>query len=164
VTTIPDFKALLLVKASDVRFHRSDSMTPCPCRTPEGFKDPVWHLQNPAAPMCEENGYLPDPVATTDAIVKAFMQPIQSTRATRLSTEELLQMFGEIQADDHLGIFPCDWNNIGITFRNWGRAAEDYIEYAGERFTVVNANLIPDPDDGNPAHHWEVGCRLIGNT
>jgi hypothetical protein len=91
------------------------------------------------------------------------MQPIQSTRATRLSTEQLIQMFGEIQADDHLGILPYEWLGVVLNFREWGRAGEDYVEYNGQRFTVVNANLIPDPSDGNPSHHWEIGCRLVGD-
>ena len=165
MSNIDRFLTLLLLRGSDVRYHRNDSMIPCPCRTPEGYRDPVWHLQNPTAPVCDEQGMLVDVGATTDMTVKAFMQPIQSTRATRLSTEQLLQMFlGEIQGDDHLGIFPCTWQGSAINFRDWGRAGEDFIEYYGQRFTVVNSNLIPDPSDGNPAHHWEVGCRLISDA
>lgn len=110
-------------------------------------------------PVCNENGMLPG--TPVDVIVKAFMQPIQSTRATRLSTEQLIQMFGEIQADDHLGIFPCEWASTTLDFYGWGRAGEDYLVYNGRKFTVVNSNLIPDPSDGNPAHHWEIGARLI---
>jgi hypothetical protein len=142
-----------------VLYHRDDSLTPCPCRTPEGFRDPEWHAQHPASPVCNPAGMLPG--TPVNVIVKAFMQPIQSTRATRLSTEQLIQMFGEIQADDHLGIFPMEWASQPINFRDWGGATEDYVEYNGQRFTIVNANLIPDPDDGNPEHHWEVGARLI---
>jgi hypothetical protein len=164
MTTIPQFIALLTTNGSSVRYRRSDSMVPCPCRTPEGFRDPIWHLQNPEAPMCDENGMLAESGTTADIIVKAFMQPIQSTRATRLSTEQLLVMFGEVQADDHLGIFPYTWLNTVLNFRDWGRSGEDFLEYNGQRFTIVNANLIPDPSDGNPAHHWEVGCRLISNA
>jgi hypothetical protein len=93
--------------------------------------------------------------------VKGFIQPIQSTRATRLQTELLQLFFDEIQADDHLGILPVVWQSTSLNFYDWGRSGEDYIEYNGRRFTVVNANLIPDPADGNPAHHWEVGLRLI---
>lgn len=159
MSNIPQFLALLTTNGSSVHFHRDDSNTPCPCRTPEGFRDPVWHLQNPSAPVCNENGMLPS--GGVDVVVKAFMQPIQSTRATRLSAEQLEQMFGEIQADDHLGIFPCEWASETLDFYNWGRAGEDYVTYNGRKFTVVNANLIPDPSDGNPAHHWEIGARLI---
>jgi hypothetical protein len=159
MTTVGQFLSLLATNGSNVRYRRQDSTTPCPCRTPEGFRDPIWHLQNPAQPVCDVNGMLPG--AITDITVKAFMQPIQSTRATRLSTEQLLQMFGEIQADDHLGIFPIQWSSTTLNFRNWGRAGEDFVEYDGQRFTVVNANKIPDPSDGNPDHHWEIGCRLI---
>jgi hypothetical protein len=162
MSTIPQFLSLLTAKGSDVQFKRDESTIPCPCRTPEGYRDPIWHLQHPAAVMCNESGMLPG--VGVNMTVKAFMQPIQSTRATRLSTEQLIQMFGEIQADDHLGIFPFTWANQQLNFRDWGRAGEDYLIYNGEKFTVVNANLIPDPDDGNPAHHWEIGARLIEST
>jgi hypothetical protein len=60
-----------------------------------------------------------------------------------------------------LGIFPCEWAGFGLDFYNWGSSGEDYVSYHGRKFTVVNANLIPDPDDGNPFHHWEIGARLI---
>lgn len=160
--TVGDFIALVTARGSNVFYRRADSLTPCPCRTPEGFRDPEWHDANPGAPMCDENGMLPDPTLTVALNVKAFVQPIQSTRATRLSTEYLTQMFGEIQQDDHLGIFPEAWQSTPLNFSNWSQSGEDYIEYAGQRFIVVNANLIPDPADGNPRHHWEVGLRMIG--
>jgi hypothetical protein len=160
MSTIPKFKSLLTLRGSDVRYRRQDSAVPCPCRTAEGFRDPEWHIENPGQPFCDANGFLAIS-GVTDVTVKAFFQPIQSTRATRLSTEVLLQMFGEIQADDHLGIFPYDWGTTTLNFRGWGPSGEDFLEYATQRFTVVNANLIPDPEDGNPYHHWEVGCRLI---
>jgi hypothetical protein len=162
VSTVGSFVALASQRGSSVLFHRADSMIPCPCRTPEGFRDPEWHDANPTQPVCNEEGMLPDPTNTTEITVKAFVQPIQSTRATRLSAEYLTQMFGEIQSDDHLGIFPVDWQGKSLNFADWSQAGEDYIEYAGRRFIVVNANLIPDPSDGNPRHHWEVGLRLIG--
>lgn len=159
MSTIPNFKQLLTRKGSDARYKRDDSTVPCPCRTPEGFRDPEWHISHPSDPVCNEAGFLPG--VTTDVIVKAFVQPIQSTRATRLADERQIIPASEIQADDHLGIFPCDWNGTTLEFRDWGRSGEDFIEYAGQRFTVVNSNLIPDPDDGNPFHHWELGMRLI---
>lgn len=161
--TVGDFVALATAHGSNVLFRRADSLIPCPCRTPEGFRDPEWHDANPTQPMCNENGMLPDPAHTVEITVKAFVQPIQSTRATRLSTEYLTQMFGEIQLDDHLGIFPESWLGVPLEFDNWSQSGEDYIEYNNERFICVNANLIPDPADGNPRHHWECGLRMIGS-
>jgi hypothetical protein len=154
------FLALLTANGSDIRYRRGDSLVPCPCRSPEGFRDPIWHLENPAAPICDENGMLSSPATTRDLIVKGFMQPIQSTRATRLTSEDLLIIFGEVQADDHLGIFPYQWAGVTLNFRDWSSSGEDYVEYAGQRFTIVNSNLIPDTD-GDPYHHWEVGARMI---
>jgi hypothetical protein len=100
------------------------------------------------------------PGSPIDITVKAFIQPIQSSRATRLSTERLVELFGEMQADDHLGIFPISWLGIGLDFYGWGSAGEDYIEYDGRRFQVVNANKFPGPE-GMSDHHWEVGLRLV---
>lgn len=159
--TKEQFNGLVMRRGSRVKFHRANTTIPCPCRTPEGNRDPIWHLQNPDAVVCNEAGFLPD--ATIDMEVKAFVQPIQSTRATRLTGEYLLQMFGEIQADDHLGIFPMEWEGISLTFDDWSPSGDDYIEYLGHRFTVVNNNTIPAPDNGLP-HHHEVGLRVITNT
>ena len=161
MSTVPRFLALCAAKASNVRYRRVDSMFPCPCRTPEGFRDMEFHKLNEAFPMCNEQGMLPDPANTNDLTVKAFVQPIQSTRATRLAEERGLIPPGEFQMDDHLAIFPYTWAGVTLNFREWGRSGEDFIEYAGERFTVVNANLLPDPSDGNPYHHWELGLRLV---
>jgi hypothetical protein len=159
VSHVQQFHKRLVRNASTVVFHRDDSTTECPCRTPEGNRDPIWHAQHPMAQVCNEAGFLPD--AAFEMEVKAFVQPIQSTRATRLTDEYLVQMFGQVEANDHLGIFPCEWNGREITFDNWGSSGEDYVVYAGKRFTVVNVNTIPDPSDGNPFHHHEVGLRLI---
>jgi len=116
---------------------------------PGSFSPPV---------MCNESGLIPSPV---DIMVKAFCQPIQSTRATRLSTEYLQEVFGNIEADDHLGIFPVNWAGQRLEFHDWAQDGADFIEYNGERFFCINANMIPDPGDGNPEHHWELGLRML---
>jgi hypothetical protein len=161
MSTVPAFLTLLNYHASYARYFRSsDSSVPCPCRTPEGFRDPGWHLSAPPdTPVCNEAGMLPtDPV---DLVVKAFVQPIQSTRATRLSTEYIQEVFGTVEADDHLGIFPISWGGVELKFDLWSQSGDDFIEYDGKRFFVINSNIIPDPGDGNPKHHHEVGLRLI---
>lgn len=159
--TVSDFITLLSAHGSIAQYHRSDSMIPCPCLTPEGFRDPEWHIANPSEPVCDENGMLPDPANTVDISVRAFVQPAQSTRLTRLSDEYLEQMFGDIQTDDHVGIFPCAWSGSTLDFYDWSQSGQDYILYNNRKFLVVNANLIPDPDDGDPYHHWECALRLI---
>ncbi len=160
MTTVPEFLTLLETNGSDVGYHRESTMVPCPCRTPEGFRDPEWHLANPSEPVCNAEGMLPGPGDVTK-MVKGFIQPIQSTRATRLSAEYVEQLFGEVEADDHLGMLPIQWGTTTLDFYAWSQTGSDYIEYDGRRFLVVNANKLPDPSDGNPNHHWEVGLRLI---
>lgn len=159
-TPIQDFIALVSEHGSDVLYHKDDSLVPCPCRTPEGFRDPIWHLQNPLAPECNQAGMLPSP-DTVNFMVKAFIQPVQSGAVRRLTTEQLIQFFGEVESDDHLGIFPTEWGGEVLNFYQWGAATEDWIEYNGRQYTAVSTNLIPDPATGNPFHHWEIGLRLV---
>lgn len=156
---VENFLEIVNRHGSYARFHREDWTVKCPCRTPEGYRDPEWHLLNPNAPVCNEQGMLSGP--TTSMWVKCWVQPIQSTRATRLSAEYIGMLVGEFQSDDHLGIFPVYWNGTRLEFREWSQHGEDFIEYNGRRFMVVNANLFADPLDGNPEHHWEVGLRLM---
>jgi len=40
MSTVAEFLALLSSNGSDAIYHRDDGATPCPCRTPEGFRDP----------------------------------------------------------------------------------------------------------------------------
>lgn len=159
MSLISRFLALVAAKGSDVTYHRESGGTECPCRTDEGFRDPKWHLANPLAPLCNEEGYL---ASTVDAFAfKGFVQPIQSTRATKLTSEQIIELVGEIQEDDHLGIFPMAWGGNVIDLTGWDDSGTDFIGYNGDRYTIVNVNVIPDPSDGNPNHHQEVGMRLL---
>lgn len=151
------FLGLLQARGSDVTFHRDFGTVDCPCLTPEGYRDPAWHLANPTAPVCNADGKLP---AVDEFLIKAFVQPAQSTRATRLSSEVLQQMFGQVQADDHFGILPLTWGGNTLNFDDWSQDGVDYIEYFGKKFFIVNVNILPDPADGQP-HHAEVGLRVI---
>ena len=162
MSTVPRFLNLCQNNGSPVKYHRDQSYVPCPCRTPEGYRDPEWHKNNSAV-ICNEAGMIPQPGTTSEVVVKGFVQPIQSTRATRLQDERILALISEVQADDHLAILPVTWAGVTLNFYEWGGAVEDWVEYNGRRFHVVNANLIPDPADGNPWHHWELGMRLVGD-
>jgi hypothetical protein len=161
VSNQQDFIGLLHNHGSDAIYHRSESVIPCPCLTPEGFRDPEWHDANPSEPVCDERGFLHDPNATTEITVKAFVQPSQTTRATRMAPEYLQEMFGEIQQGDHIGIFPCVWNGVQLEFYDWSQNGEDWLFYNGRNYMVVAANLFAAPDTGAPRHHWEVGLRLM---
>lgn len=160
MTATSDFISLLSLHAQSVRYHRQESVIPCPCLTPEGYRDPEWHEANPTAPVCDENGMLPDPSSTADLMVKAFIQPSQSTRATRMAPEYLATMFGEFQEGDSIGIFPESWQGTLLNFYDWGQSGEDWLLYNGRYFTVVAGNLFPAPDTGAARHHWEIGMRL----
>jgi hypothetical protein len=163
-STVAQVNALFQLHGSDVRFFRSDSKVVCPCATPEGYRDPSWHIQRPTAPVCDPSGHLPDPAATVDVAVKGFVQPVTSARGAKLPPETIIEMFGlEVETDDHIAMFPVYWNGVFLNFYNWGRSVEDFVEYNNRRFTVVNANMIPDLD-GNPEHHWEVGLRLVSGA
>lgn len=141
---------------SNVTFHREEPGTSCPCRTPEGFRDPAWHRDNSSAPICNEQGFLAPIV--TEFPVSAAVQPPRF-RGNR-GSQRVNDLLGEVQADDKIGFFPCEWNSHIVNFYDWSDAGEDYIVYDGRRFTCVSADKVPDVD-GNPAHHWEVGLRLL---
>ena len=158
MSNVPRFLNRLSISGSDTVYHREEGTLPCPCRTPLGYRDPKWHALNPAAPVCNEQGMLTQTV--TQAVVKAFVQPVQAGAVRRLTTEYAQQLFGEVQMDDHLGIFPLVWGGVTLIFYDWSQSGEDYVLYDGRRFLVVSANKIPDPADGLP-HHWEVGLRLM---
>lgn len=153
--TVPQFLSVLSQMGSDVTFHREEGGIPCPCRTPEGFRDPAWHRANPDEPVCNEQGFLAN---VTEFVVKASVQPAR-TRYYRPS-QRADELLGEVQRDDKIGIFPTEWANNIIDFTGWSDAGEDFIVYDGHRYLAVSADKIPDID-GDPNHHWEVGLRLI---
>jgi len=161
MATEQQFLALLDKNGSSVIYNRPSDGTPCPCRTPEGYRDPIWHIQHPNSAMCNEGGWLPD-ANDIQITVKAFFQPIQSTRATRLRSQYVMEDFGEVETGDHLGIFPLDWQGVSLNFYDWPSGGEAWVSYDSRRYTVVHSNKISDPDGGLP-HHWEVGVRLISS-
>lgn len=154
--TATAFQSLLMTMGSDVTYHREEGGAPCPCLTPEGFRSPAWHKANPFAPVCNERGILA-PVVIEFA-VKASVQPVRSS--TRRVGERAVELFGEVEQDDHIGIFPVNWNGHALAFNDWSEAGEDFIVYNARRFYAVSADKLPDVD-GDPDHHWEVGLRLL---
>lgn len=158
---VAQFERLVSSRGSLVTYHREDGGVPCPCRTPEGYRDLKWHRDNPTEPMCNEKGMLPATV--TNLAVRAFVQPVQAGAVRRMTSEYAQQLFGEVEMDDHLGIFPLEWGGTTLDFYDWPQGGADFILHDGRRFGVVSANKIPDPADGN-MHHWEVGLRLLTNV
>lgn len=157
MSTVAQFNGLLQARGSDVVFQRDQGTVDCPCLTPEGYRDPAWHLAHPTATVCNAHGKIPILVSL---LIKAFVQPAQSTRATRLSDEFFQQLFGVVRADDHFGILPLEWSGTTLNFDDWSQDGDDFIQYNGEKFFIVNVNIIPDPSDGQP-HHAEVGLRVL---
>src|ERR1043166_1410174 len=141
-STLAAFIAMLNQMGSDVTYHREEGGTLCPCVSPGGFRSPAWHLANPLAPVCNEKGLLN--VSTTSLVVKAAVQPLRDSRLR--NNERLLSLFGEIQQDDHLGVFPVNWLGTPLNFYDWSDSGEDYIVYDGRRFMVAAADKLPDID------------------
>ena len=156
--TKEDFEALALAHASPVVFHRESGGTPCPCLSPEGYRSLTWHRDHPSEPLCNEQGRIN--AVIVDVAGKAFVQPVQSGATRRLTAEFIEAMFDEVQADDHVGIFPESFAGITLNFNDWDQSGEDYIIYNSRRFMVVSLNVIPAPDTGL-FHHYEVGLRLV---
>lgn len=159
MSNVARFVNLVTANGSDAIYHREGAGTiDCPCKTPEGYRDLKWHRDNPTEPMCNEQGELQ--AAVTELGIKGFIQPVQSGATRRLTSDYATQLFGEVEADDHVGIFPLSWAGTPLDFRDWSAAGEDYILYDSRRFIVRNSNMIPDPAGGGN-HHWEVGLRLV---
>lgn len=156
--TIPALLALLTAHGSDCIYHREHDGAPCPCRTPEGNRDPAWHIANPAAPVCNEIGYLP---VVEEFSVKAAVQAVSAGGIRRSRASERIEgLFpGEVQSDDHIGIFPVVWEGHTLDFTDFSDTGEDYILYDNRRLIVVSQDKLPDID-GDPNHHWELGMRL----
>lgn len=151
-----DPTTLFANKGALVTIHREGHTTVCPCLTPEGFRDPIWHLNNPDAPVCNDRGYLPAPIETT---IKGFVQPTFAMR--RIGNQVIEEAFGEIQIDDHIGIFPMVWNNVPVDFENWSQAGDEWVGFNDMEFIVVGWTRIPDPANAQNYHHWECALRRI---
>src|SRR5688500_19351512 len=137
MSNVARFLALLSLNGSDVTYHREQGGTLCPCRTPEGYRDLKWHRDNPGAPICNEEGRLAGGI--TDAAIKGFVQGVQAGAVRRLTSDYAQQLFGEVEMDDQLGIFPLVWNGVSLDFYDWSQTGADFIIYDGRSFTVVSA-------------------------
>lgn len=156
-STKPLLVKMLNEMGTDVTFHREDDGTPCPCRTPEGFRDPAWHRAHPADPVCNEQGFLTVPV---EFIVRASIQPARIGAALSRINQVADKLLGDVLSDDKVGIFPCRWGSYTVDFNGWSEAGEDYILYDGDRYMAVAYDKLPDLN-GDTDHHWEVGLRRL---
>lgn len=95
-----------------------------------------------------------------DRDIKGFVQPAFISTRSR-SNQLLMESFGEIQADDHIGIFPIMYNNFEIDFSDWSNSGTDWIEFNGMRFIAVAWNQLPAPDNTSVNHHWEIALRRV---
>lgn len=143
-------------KGADVLVHRERHSVPCPCLTQEEFRDPIWHKDHPLEPVCNDRGFLADSI---ERIVKGFVQPTFAMR--RIGNQVIEEAFGEVQIDDHIGMFPMIWNNAAVDFENFSQAGDEWIEYNNLRFMVVGWTRIPDPANPNNYDHWELALRRI---
>lgn len=156
--TVARFHEMLRTMGSNVAFHREIGGEECECLTPEGFRDPAWHVANPDARVCNEQGML---VTAVEFVVKASVQPaVGGQHGLTRHSQQSDALLGSVQKDDKIGIFPCRWNNHVLNFQGWSQAGNDYILYDGDRYLVVAWDKLPDVD-GDPNHHIEAGLRLV---
>lgn len=106
---------------------------------------------------CNDDAMIP---IVDERRVKGFVQPAFISTRSR-SDQILLEAFGEMQADDHIGVFPLTYDEYALDFSDWSDAGSDWLEWNGLRFIAVTANLLPAPDNANVNHHWEVALRRI---
>lgn len=151
---------LMNKKGTTIVWHREADLAPCPCLTPEGFRDPTWHAAHPQAIVCTDAGFLPDPFLVN---FKGFMQPISMGRTGRGSSvrQYVAEMFGDVRVDDYVGMFPYDWYGQILDFSDFSQKGDEWIEWNGWRFIIIAWPLIPDPFDTSKFHHWECLLRRI---
>jgi hypothetical protein len=149
------FDSILASNGTPVIYHREEPGVYCPCRTPEGFRSPAWHKANPSEPVCNEQGILP---VVVNFPVNAFVQPATGGQRGR-GAERISLLLGEVQRDDHFGVFPTTWQGNVLDFSTFSDTGEDYILYDGRRFIVVASDKLKDTD-GVTDFSWEVGLRL----
>lgn len=116
-------------------------------------------LSQADVPECNDDAIIP---VIFERKVKGFVQPAFISTRSR-SNQILIEQFGEMQADDHIGVFPLQYENYQLDFTDWSDAGSDWIEFNGLRFIAVAWNLLPAPDDASVNHHWEVALRRINN-
>lgn len=154
-STASRFRDVLARYGSDIVYHRESGGTLCPCLTPLGDRDPVWHIDNPGEPVCNEEGML---AVVTEFTIKGSIQPV-ITGYSRPS-QRANQLLGDIERDDKIAILPCTWSNQSVDLSDWSEAGSDYLVYDGSRYAVVSYDAFPDVN-GDPRHHYEVGLRLL---
>jgi hypothetical protein len=142
-------------RGAPVLLHTEGDLVPCPCRTPEGYRDPVWHKAHPDEPICNEEGFLDDPIELN---VKGFVQPaFYGGRNVPIT-----QTFGEIRNDDHIVMFPMQTpSGVELDFTTWTDTGADYILFNDLKLIVIGWSKIPDPHDASKFHHWELLLRRI---
>lgn len=149
------FLNLINRRGVNVTYHKETDSLPCPCRTPEGYRDPEWHLNNPSSPECNNNGYLFNSV---EFITRAIIIPASSGGR---KARDLVQVFGEIKTDDQIGAFPLSSGSNKLDFNSFTMTGADYVVYHGHQFIVLGATLIPDPHDPSVIHHQECAMRRM---
>lgn len=117
---------------------------------PSTNAESIWH----DASLTIQHGIL------QDHVVKAFVQPAFFGTRSR-STQFILNAFGELEADDHIGIFPLESNGFEVDFSDWSDSGSDWIDFNGMRFVAITWNRVPAPDNSSVNHHWEVALRRI---
>lgn len=123
---------------SDVTFHREDAGTPCPCRTPEGFRDINWHRIHPepidyAAPIVAEA-----PPANYGLVVIVTPTPPYEVQNRPIAAVDDADFFTQV------GLSPTDvieWYNVN-SVKIYTLNHQGYFTYFGE-----SAPLYEPPED-----------------
>ena len=103
----------------------------CPCYNEStGYGNPLWHLDNPSEPDCDDECYLSSTEIVTD--IKCFMIPKNEIKNN--STDQfIIDIIGKIEQYDYIYAGP---NNFDIKVLGF----DDYIEYAGMKFRIRNVD------------------------
>lgn len=101
----------------------------CPCYNEStGYGNPLWHLDNPSEPDCDDECYLSSTEIVTD--IKCFMIPKDSLKADNVD-QIILDLIGKIEKYDYVYYGPNTYN-----IKELGE--DGYIEYTNMKFRIKN--------------------------
>lgn len=112
--------------------HTSNLGTRCPCfDASTGYGDLHWHIKNPTAPECDEEGYIGS--SNMDIPLKAFILPASDVSSKGVE-ELILSSIGQIRQDEYVYIGKSDTDIFNLK-------ETDYLTYNNQKWKIKNPDV-----------------------
>lgn len=127
--TVPGFLEVLSAMGSNVTYHREDGVTACPCRTPEGFRDPAWHRLYPPVVLADGQaaiGYDGNDIVTViwkglteNTIKQLITDHAASDDTTPRPATGSMDLAGNFQAGPAIHTFHATFQELNLAQTAW---------------------------------------------